>query len=382
MKRILIANAVPTNNGDAALVFGIYNKLVKLGHDLTISTMKYHTVKELYKGINWIESEYELKGVVGKILYRLPKVRRLYFKYLMNKNKEFYKDIDIIISAPGGYINSYYGIEDRLYCLNYIKKMANCKIIMYSQSVGPLNEHDKKVLDKYIDIFDLFMVRDEVSYTNVKQYNNVIKTNDAAFLLDPNFSYSNKKRRIGVSVREWSFDGRNKTQYIQLIKQMVEYCVSLGYEVEFISTCQGLKDYIDDSKIAQEIKSSLSNDISSKVFVNDNYYSIDVLRNYISTNFDAIIGTRLHMCILSTLAGVPAFNISYEIKGKECYKILGLANYSIDYNDNICNSMVKFKEFINNSASLKEVYKEKAIEMNIEANRYFDYMVNNFIEDK
>ena len=48
MKKILITNAMPTNNGDAALIFGLYEKLIGDGYDVSISTMRYETVKNIY----------------------------------------------------------------------------------------------------------------------------------------------------------------------------------------------------------------------------------------------------------------------------------------------------------------------------------------------
>lgn len=378
MKKILIANAVPTNNGDAALVFALKNKLIERGYDVTISTLKINTIKRLYPNMKWIKSEYEF-GRNYHILFKvLPGLKKKILKSRVLKNK-IYKDIDVIISAPGGYINSYYGIEDRLYCMNLIKEKYNTKMIMYSQSVGPLNYRDKDILDKYMNIFDLFMVRDEISYNNVKKYKNVIRTNDAAFLLDSNIDKQEKNNIVGISVREWGFDGRNKEQYINLIKNIVIKCIENGNKVEFISTCQGLSNYIDDSKIANDVKMQIDEKYKSKVRVNEKYYSLDELRDYIS-KFKFIIGTRLHMCILSVMAGVPAFNISYEVKGKECFKILGLDEYSIDYNDDVNNSLEKLQDFIDRNEELNNIYKEKAMKMNKEANKYFEYMIENIIE--
>lgn len=375
MKRILIVNAVPTNNGDAALVLGLREKLINKGFDVTISTLRYETVRKLYPDVKWIKAEYELNKSLQKILSRIPIIKKKLFEYRIRHNKVF-KDVDVIISAPGGYINSYYGIEDRLYCMKLMKELYNTKLIMYSQSVGPLNDKDKKILDKYINEFDLFMARDEVSYKNVEKYKNTIRTNDAAFLLDRIENNKMNPSKVAISVREWGFDGRNKSNYIDLIKSIVYKCIDNGYEVEFISTCQGLENYVDDSKIAKEIKLGLKEQYKSKVSVNNKYYSLNDLRNYIS-NFKFIVGTRLHMCILATMSGVPAFNISYEVKGKECYKNLDLREYSIDYNDEIDISLVKLQEFIDRNDELKKIFSEKAKSMNKEAESYFNYMIKN-----
>lgn len=377
MKKILIANAVPTNNGDAALIFGLRDKLVNRGYEVIISTTHYETVKKLYKDIKWIKAEYQFNKIEQKIYYRLPNYKKRIMEKRIRRNK-LYKDIDVIISAPGGYINSYYGIEEKLFCMSLIKKYFNTKIVMYSQSVGPLNENDKNILDKYMKMFDLFMARDEISYNNVKSYKNTIKTNDAAFLLNSKES-KNKENIIGISVRQWGFEGRSKDKYIELIRNIVVKCIDNGNKVEFISTCQGIPNYVDDSKIANVIKNGLDEKYKKEVVVNEKYYSLNQLREYIN-KFKFIIGTRLHMCILSTLSGIPAFNISYEVKGKECYKILDLMEFSIDYNDDINISLAKLQKFIDQNETLKNVYAEKANEMNKEANIYFDYMEENVIK--
>ena len=252
---------------------------------------------------------------------------------------------------------------------------------MYSQSVGPLNDRDKDILDRYIGIFDLFMARDEISYNNVSQYKNTIKTNDAAFLLNTNISYKDKENIVAISVREWKFDGRKKERYINLIKEITMKCIDNGNRVEFISTCQGLKNYVDDSKIAKEIVHSLNEEYKTKVTVNDEYNSLNELRSKLS-EYKFVIGTRLHMCILSIMAGVPAFNISYEVKGKECYKMLNLSEYSIDYNANIDESLSKIEKFIINNKELRKICIEKAKIMNEEAEKYFNIMIKEIFDDK
>ena len=374
MKKVLIANAVPTNNGDAALVFALRDKLIESGYEVVISTLKKNVVEKLYPDVTWIKSEYEYNRIERKLVFLFPKFREKLLEFKIRRNK-IYSDIDIVISAPGGYINSYYGIEDRIYFMKYLKELYNHKLIMYSQSVGPLNDRDNIILKDNMNMFDLFMVRDEASFKNVSEFSNVIKTNDAAFLLNPmKLKEDIKTNTVGISVREWGHDGRDKDKYKELIKSIVYECVKNGYDLEFISTCQGLDGYVDDSKIAQEIVDELEdNEIRKKIVINKRYNNLTELRERIST-FEFVIGTRLHMCILSILAGVPAFNISYEVKGRECYKILGLSEYSIDYNEDKEKGIESVKKFIDSNIKLKGVYSEKAYEMNKQAKEYFEYM--------
>jgi polysaccharide pyruvyl transferase WcaK-like protein len=59
------------------------------------------------------------------------------------------------------------------------------------------------------------------------------------------------------------------------------------------------------------------------------------------------------MCILSLVNGTPAFNISYEVKGRECYKYLGLAAYSVDFNESKDNAATKFNAFVNDYKNIQ-----------------------------
>lgn len=376
MKKILIMNAVPTNNGDAALVFALREKLIENGYDVTISTTYYKQIQKLYPNYKWDKSLYEFNRFERFLIKFLSHKILINAKILFNTK---YKCYDAIIGAPGGYINSYYGFDTKLYAMNKIKKKSNAKMIMYSQSVGPLNSDDKKVLDKYIKDFDLFMVRDDISYDYVKNYKNILKTNDAAFLLEKPYKCKESEKIVAISVREWSHDNRSKEKYIDTIKKLAYKVIDNGYKVEFISTCQGIENYVDDSLIAREIYLQLDQAYQKAAIVNINYYNLDDLRGYI-TKFEFVIGTRLHMCILSIISGVPAFNISYEVKGKECYKYLNLSQYSIDYNDTSNNILDNLQNFIDNQPELKNIYKEKYDLMHKKALEYYNYMINKIID--
>ena len=184
---------------------------------------------------------------------------------------------------------------------------------MYSQSVGPLNKNDKKVLDNYINEFDCFMVRDDESYKNVSQYKNILQTNDAAFLLDLIYKDTNiEYKRVAISVREWGHDGRSAEHYKNLIKSLVYKCIDNNFEV---------------------------------------------------------------------MSNTPALNISYEVKGKECYKILGLPEYSIDYNNNISIAENQLQNFIDDIENLQYIFQNKAELMHIEAVKYYEYIRDNFIKN-
>lgn len=117
------------------------------------------------------------------------------------------------------------------------------------------------------------------------------------------------------------------------------------FEVVFLSTCQGLDDYVDDSKVAENIIETLNLKECKSISIDNAYHDLNELQLAIR-DFDFVIGTRLHMCILSLLNSVPAFNISYEEKGKATYEYLDIVDYSIDYNseNNITEKLEVFFE--------------------------------------
>ncbi|MDO5572622.1 MAG: polysaccharide pyruvyl transferase family protein [bacterium] len=356
--KILIFNTCILNNGDALLVKGLYRKLRNDGHKVAMSDMcsvqlrtkKYPNIK-WKRGILWF-GEFTLEAI-----QRYPFLKKIliWVRVLKSRLNTHY---DLIISAPGGYMNHFYGFEERLYTLLCLKKIHRAKLVMYSQSVGPLDMKDKSVLDKYMRYFDLFMVRDQFSYDFVDSYKNVILTNDAAFLNIPKKPNNSRSKIIGIAVREWTYDGNTISNYINNIIHLVEVSIQEGYKIEFISTCQGIQGYTDDSMLAKKIANIIPRSARDKVTVNTDMHTVRQLRDKIA-RYKCVVGTRLHMCILSILTGVPAFNISYEMKGIECYKQMGWEQFSCLYNDSSQIVLDKYRYFLNN---LEKIEKDTVVE--------------------
>lgn len=337
--KILIENAVPLNNGDAALIFALGNKFEKEGNEVTYSTTHFDKVQKKYPNNNWTKTIISLRGINKPIFGFLLLLVQVLFSKKIRK-------YDAIVSAPGGYINSYYGFKRKMQLMMLYKKLFHKKIYMYSQSVGPLSIEDEKILQKYINYFDLFYVRDDVSKKRMDDlgpFNNVVQTKDAAFLLDKKRHINKSQNKVAISVREWSHDDRSEEQYKALINQFIKFFNDKKFEIHFLSTCQGDPSYVDDALMAKEIYDELPIDIQQNVHVDSGSYTLDELRIKL-TEFDYVVGTRLHMCILSWLSGTPAFNISYEEKGKECYHYMNINQYSVDYNfeNNLTESLQAF----------------------------------------
>ncbi|WP_407856509.1 polysaccharide pyruvyl transferase family protein [Enterococcus hailinensis] len=357
MKNVLIDNCVPLNNGDAALVFGLSNALKKKNYKIEFSCLNYTQVKSKYPEYRWHKSR------IGTFFYRacfwknkFTFIWKLYTFINLVFLKNEYKKADNIISAPGGYIHSYYGIEARMFILYICKKWLKKQVGIYSQSIGSLSDRDKRFFYKYGKDLDYILVRDELSYNRALSYGNfknLVLTKDAAFLLGQltksNFTNKNKDKQVAISVREWAKEGRSMDSYFNLIDRIVKRVLSYGYKITFLSTCQGIDDYVDDSIVAKEFINKYGYADNAMVAVDDSYHTLEELQQLIQDNFEFVIGTRLHMCILSIINGVPALNISYEEKGRECYKYLDIEEFSVDFNNeesiDIIDSFINMSDF-------------------------------------
>ncbi|WP_317914160.1 polysaccharide pyruvyl transferase family protein [Carnobacterium maltaromaticum] len=369
----MIDYAVPLNNGDAALIFALGDELETLGHEVTYSTFQLDKVKKKYPEKVWIASI-----LSNKYLNHIPIIRYIYYCIQILCNPVI-KNQDLIIAAPGGYINSYYGFKLKLLVLSLYKRLLGKPIIMYSQSIGPLNRKDEKIIKKYLPYFSKFLVRDEASFQRIKpltgNYESLVKTYDAAFLMEPKGQLlKSSTKKIAISVRSWKFDNRSQDIYQQLIKDMVKELIFHGFEIVFLSTCQGDTEYIDDSIEAIRIYRSFPKKMQESITIDANNYDLDQLKERLQ-EFDYVIGTRLHMCILAWLSGVPAFNISYEEKGKECYSYLGLEKYTIDYNEED-NSRERIKSFLKMTEIEKQCHFNKIDTIHVEMKRMLGTLLN------
>lgn len=352
-KKILLVNSYAVNNGDLALVIALYEQLIARGYEVAIATFYYKFLKSQYPQVPFIRelNDYNL-GVKATFVKKL--FSRLNF--LFNKK---YNSHDVYIASPGGYVNSYYGLKRSLLPL-ILAKGRSKKTAIYSQSIGPLNAKDQERLTKFSKSIDVILVRDDFSQACISSIpcsSKVFQTKDAAFLLTPRLSKAKADcKTVAVSVREWKFDNRDMQNYSNMIQSFCETVLHHGYRIEFISTCQGVEGYRDDSKVAMLIRDVLirkAPQYSDQITVNTRYNTYYELIDRLNTQYAFTIGTRLHMCILSLVNGTPAFNISYEVKGIECYKYLGMANFSADFNESINSATEKFNTFIANHKEIQ-----------------------------
>ena len=366
-KRILLTNSYAVNNGDAALVIALYEQLTARNYQVTIATFYHDFLKTKYPNLPLIRELLDYNFLKGGTF-----VKRVFLKINFFFNKA-YQNHDIFIGSPGGYMNSYYGLKRCLLPLVHAKKRSK-KTAVYSQSIGPLNQRDKGLLTEYSKSIDIILVRDDYSQnciSSIQCYSKVFQTKDAAFLLTPRISKTKSDcKTVAVSVREWKHDNRDMQGFFKMMLSFCEVVLKKGFNIEFISTCQGVENYRDDSKVADIIKDLILAKYPSyteRITVDATYHTYYELIELLNTKYCFTIGTRLHMCILSLINGTPAFNISYEVKGIECYKYLGLEKYSVDFNESNETALEKFNSFTENFTNIQKTLYERMVPIHKES---------------
>lgn len=383
---IAITNIVALNGGDAAIVLGMIKTLqAKFGNQTKIICFATHpqTCSQLYPDIEWHETlgvsinrtPYNHIRYLGKIIRNLKKLKYFLIAKILSttkidltfllpkktaKNIKRYYNSDIIISTGGTYLIESYGMLSQITDYN-LSLFLGKKLWFYTQSIGPFNRSWS--INKLRNIFSksqLILCRDQQTKDNIKSLDlnyipDIRIEPDAAFALCNHNQinlrqndYFGKFKKMAFSVREWKHINNHEEvigQYKKAIAKAAIYFISEGYQVYFFSTCQGLKEYTDDSLLAKEICQLIPEHYHNNIRIIDSYLSISNIMNLLS-NMDLIIATRLHMCILSLITGTPVFPIAYEFKTIELFHSLSYNHIPYMYEVNSIEICGQIREFI------------------------------------
>lgn len=377
MSKIVIINAVPINGGDEALLEATLLGLKKQFNNPSIVVLCNNPT--LYKKyfpdltLDWdweytylklpnTESDplFKLKLIVRKVLKKFFKVS--YFSSLSRlfaskSERSVYKilsEADKIIVSAGGYIHDFYGYKKRVNTLHFISSHLNKPYYIFSQSVGPFwEEQNYPMLNEMFNNADHVLLRENYSLEHLKNIgyhcNNVTVTNDVAFYLKEDYALpvdKNKKlKKIAVNFRVWKYEENSKNNLEKAIL-LCKKLINEGYQIAFVSTCQGVERYVDDSEFAENVVTQLPSEMKNQCVILKEKFSLKDLILTLSQQ-DAYIGMRLHGAILSLLAGIPALNIAYEDKTLGIFKTLGIEDFCFSYKEDFNEWNAKVDYFIN-----------------------------------
>jgi polysaccharide pyruvyl transferase WcaK-like protein len=251
-----------------------------------------------------------------------------------------YREADIVLSAPGGFLHDHYEIAGRLDSLEFALNLGK-KVMIFAQSIGPFWK--SKSIRRVREVFNripVICVRDEISRDHLLACgvaeNRIRVTADAAFLLHERAGTcfrprSGAVRRIGLCFRFWPHSTATTEETIS--KGSALAARLLGQRettLHFISTCQGVPGYIDDSELAVRVVNALPARLRDRCEVDRQRYCTPELQRKLA-ELDAFIGMRLHGCLLAMLGGTPTVGLAYEAKTPEIFGQMGLRAWQLPF---------------------------------------------------
>lgn len=373
MKSILITNIVVLNGGDGAILFGMI-KILRHAFgedcDILVYASKPEVASRMYPEIAFRETlglaatraPFSRKRYLGRLFREFQMARyktvawcwakgfRFAARLLPRQQHEYLKEYaaaDFVASSGGTYLKEEYGVLSQAsdYILTLLLQRP---LVFFTQTLGPFRQPGtQKLLAPIFSQSLCILLRDEKSRRHLLDLGvndaTIHLAADAAFAIaDPTVIEAARRQKqsghapfkVAISVRHWPHfatcsNEEGMARYRQSIAEAARRLVAQGAEVTFISTCQGIAEYDDDSAEADAIVRLLEPAIASKVSVVHEFVRFDDLMRRLQ-DFDLCIGTRMHMCILSLISGTPVLPIAYEFKTQELFSQLELQDWVTD----------------------------------------------------
>jgi colanic acid/amylovoran biosynthesis protein len=360
--KVLVTNTVALNGGDAAILLSIIEMLrAELGKETEIivfgsqpkEVMNYYPSLDVRAPLSAGWATRTQRGRLALVLWLwnrgLERAAELVAGAQRWADLREYLTADLIVSTGGTYLVEHYRLEPRLFDFE-VSLRAGRPLAFFTQSLGPFEDTGNRA--RLRPIFEdclLILVRDQRSRSHVEALGidpaKIALSADAAFsMAKPAALQSARGRRfpedsplrVGISVRSWShFKKTDADAGMALYREAVSALVTdlvadKNAEVRFLSTCQGIPAYwTDDSKLARTIVNGLDEATREHVTVDDSFHSPEELISVLG-DLDVVVATRMHVAILSLVAGTPVFPIAYEFKTSELFERLGVGEWVQD----------------------------------------------------
>jgi colanic acid/amylovoran biosynthesis protein len=360
---VIIENTVALNTGDAAILvaiidivretFGAHTRISVCDSEPAVAARYYPELSFHPLMTATLSGDLHLFGRAWRTPLRrwLAKRQRTAWQHATDgpahDSLALYRSADLVISTGGTYLVEHYKLRNRFDELD--KDIALGKpLVLFTQSLGPFRQPDNRVRMKRIaDAALLVLLRDAKSREHLREIgvadrqlevvaDSVFALARTDWLAAPPQRDSVRPLRVAVSVRRWThFDGHDRDTGMQHYEAAIAGAVTAlvrerGAEVVFLSTCQGVPEYLyDDSQVADRIRQGLDLDVQRAVSVDHDFHSPTALMQTLR-GFDFAISTRMHMAILGLCAGLSVLPIAYEFKTHEVYKSLGQSAWVTD----------------------------------------------------
>ncbi|WP_092802607.1 polysaccharide pyruvyl transferase family protein [Rhodococcus globerulus] len=246
-----------------------------------------------------------------------------------NKIRKAARESDVCVASAGGYLLAEARDEwlwlSHLLTLQLIKS-SGCSVVGAPCSIGPFNPTWDKFVNKIPESFDYIYVRDDSSLTFLRDISagrsvrpEVVRSVDLGFAHPWRSDNSNVGSNsisdpisIGVSARFYRFGGGEDEQKLResfesSLTQVLNRLVS-NYDcsITFFSQNEGGYSDVEYAKALSVRLVDEVNIVESRVPIED------LVLMYGGLN--ALIGVRMHACIMALSMGTPVVPIAYEPK--------------------------------------------------------------------
>ncbi|RFZ85764.1 hypothetical protein DYU05_09260 [Mucilaginibacter terrenus] len=384
MKKVVISNIYsPQNIGDRAIIEGVIKFLNKSYPDAEIvcQSKYYH---EFPKFTNWRGGR-ELIHVPTRsnaltalitpiwdylkffVLLGIYKINKKFLLSLLSDKNPFkiVAGAELVAAAGGNYLFSgnkaFISRTMLVHIYNiYLPKLLGKKVVLFPQTIGPFyREYERKLVCKLLNRTDLIMLRDKESYkylleNGVNESRMKVIPDIAFYLSDETFRPKpTKLMKVLITVLDWSWgvELAVKEKYAKTIEnyksnfvKIIDYLqLNLGVEVIILPhvTVSDSNDYIISKEIASRCASPVEVVLKTELTIKEiiEYYK----------NFDLIIGSRMHSCILGVSQGIPTIGVSYQPKTIGTFNLLGLPDFVVNGNSFHYDELQVLVDRINNN---------------------------------
>ncbi|KUG04980.1 polysaccharide pyruvyl transferase [hydrocarbon metagenome] len=226
---------------------------------------------------------------------------------------------DLLISGGGSLLQDVTGPRSLPYYISIVAlaKLLRKPVIFYAQGIGPINRPFSQYLMHAIaNKVDYITLRDEDSMFLLQHLGvdrpPIKVTADPVFALEPSVldfeemasllqEYGIKQHKlVGVSVRYWKALEGHQVE----LARVLDTLVNNDYQVIFIPM-----DYAHDLTESQRVADLMEKDA---IIIDRCLSSLEHIA--LISNFDLLVGMRLHSLIFAANRGIPFAGISYDPK--------------------------------------------------------------------
>jgi colanic acid/amylovoran biosynthesis protein len=357
---VLITNSVPLNGGDEALLRATLALLRDQFPGCSVKVLckdvevcrRYHPDLDLDSDLEYIryphsvtsQRVFKARTMVNDVVGPAwsAKISRAVASEGERRVIGHYRQADLVVSSAGGFLHDFYGIEHRLLGFEMALDLGK-PVVILGQSVGPFwKPRSRQRVREVLSRLDAILLREERSRGHLEECgvdsSRTLLGADVAFYwrrMAPHLFRvrTGPVRTIGMSFRQWTHDGVSPEEMARKGSALCRHLLAdPDVMVVFLSTCQGIPEYLDDSHMASAVVRSLPEAMQARCRIDEQRYAPEKLIE-IYSGMDAYIGMRLHGAILSMLGGTPAMAIAYEEKTPGIFAGLGLESFQVDHRE-------------------------------------------------